>query len=326
MLYNLWLLWQLWYAFFGHHLTMSLTIFFLTDDDASNSGEKPRPDPHNTPPRSPLKETSVHTEGSFHNVPNIVVQPVDSNPPTGLNPRRRVETGNTDVHVPVEEQMGGGPGGSSNGGENELSPRGVEEKSVRKAGSSHTGSTIDVHSLYSIPPTSVRLRQRVETGNTDVHVPVGEQTGSSPGGNSNDDENEPNPRRVEEGVKPHILSPAGEHPASGSGGSSDDDEHKRKPKGVEEGVTLHVPPPAGEQAASGFGSSGESDAGDTEVVANAAQSDAERQPAGLLTRTGNDEEGAFGGNDEYDSFVAGGQNATDMAQSGLGRSSPTPRR
>ena len=365
MFYNLWLLWQWWYAFFWSPFGNVLTIFSLTDDGASNSGKIPSLDP------SPPEGKPVHTKGSFHKVPNIVVQSPDSTPPTGLNSRRSVETGNTDVHVPVGELTGSSPGGSINGGENELNPRDVEENSVRMAGSSHTGSTIDVRSLDSIAPTSVRLRQRVETGNTDVHVPVGGQTGSSPGGNSNGGENELNPQSVEEGVKPHVLSPAGEQPASGSGGSSDDDEHKREPKGVEEGVehhvpppageqtasssvdssgrvaevvqsggdqnnpqprgveegvTFHVPPPVGEQAANGFGSSGESDAEDTEVVADAAQSDAERQPAGLLTRTGNDEEGAFGGNDEYDSFVAGGQNATDMAQSGLRRSSPTPRR
>ena len=221
----------------------------------------------------------------------------------------------TDVHVP---QTASSPGGSSgrvaevvqpSGDQNNPQPRGVEE-----------GMTL--------------------------HLPLlaGEQTASSSGDSSRrvaevvqsgGDQSNPQPRGVGEGMTLHDSPPAGEQTASSSADSNGrvaevvqpgGDQNNPEPRGVEEGVTFHVPPPAGEQTASGFGGSGESDAGDTEVVANAAQSDAERQPSGLLTRTGNDEQGAFGGNDEYDSFVAGGQNATDMAQSGLGRSSPTPRK
>ena len=217
---------------------------------------------------------------------------------------------------------------------------------VPQTASSRGGSSRRVAEVVQSGGDQNNPQPRGVEGDMTFHVspPAGEQTASSSGDSggrvtevvqSGGDQNSPQPRGVGEGMTLHVSPPAGEQTASSSGDSNGrvaevvqpgGDQNNPEPRDVEEGMTFHVAPPAGEQTASGLGGSGESDAGDTEVVADAAQSGAERQPAGLLTRTGNDEEGAFGGNDEYDSFVAGGQNATDMAQSGLGRSSPTPRR
>ena len=279
--------------------------------------------------------SSEHVAGNTKGAAKAVQSGGDQNNPEP----KSVEDGfNLHVSPPAGEQIASGSGGSS---KPVAVAKGVAE-SVQSGGdqSNTTPRGVGGRVKPHVPP------------------PAGEQTPSSSGGSSEPvvgntkgvakavqsggDQNNPKPKGGEEGFRLLVSPPAGEQTASGSGGSSKPvagdtkgvakavqsrgDQRSPTPEGVEEGFKLHVPPLAGEQTTSGSGDSSEPVAGDTKGVAKAAQSNTEKQTAGRLTPTGNDKGGTFGGNGEYDSFVAGGQNAADVAQSGLGRSSPTPRK